>query len=75
MKKVYVNEAHFAEDSQTKTDVAITANQRSAKLHQKPVKILEEKQGKCLKRGRTQVSKSPSVSALDLLDWSRGPIA
>ena len=42
MKKVYVNEAHFAEDSQTKTDVAITANQRSAKLHKKPVKMLRK---------------------------------
>ena len=42
MKKVYINEAHFAEDSQTKTDVAITANQRSAKLHKKPVKMLRK---------------------------------
>lgn len=42
MKKVYVNEAHFAEDSQTKTDVAITANQRSVKLHKKPVKMLRK---------------------------------
>lgn len=37
MKKVYINEAHFAEDSQTKTDVAITANQRSAKWSRGPI--------------------------------------
>lgn len=42
MKKVYINEAHFAEDSQTKTDVAITVNQRGAKLHKKPVKMLRK---------------------------------
>lgn len=38
------------------------------KITQEAGENAEEKQGKCLKRGRTQVSKSQSVSALDLID-------